>query len=312
MHQDGMTTLSWRWRGRLARWTPTTSGATAYGVDVTGGTGHHPRRSNDCEAPPLRSCGIRYGEERRCELPHASGPVTGHAADPRDTDRRVRRHEPPRGRRHGRGLPRPRHEARPRRGAEGAAGGVHGRPGSAGALRAGGPRPRLAEPPEHRPDPRPGGDRRDARAGAGAGRGPDPGRPPRRRADPARRGADHRVADRLRPAGRPRGGRGPPGPEAGQHQGAGRRDRESPGLRAGQGARHGAGDSASGRGPVAVAHSYRLGDPDGRRCHDRNASLHVPPSRRRGSRRTRAPTSGRSASSSTRCWPASACSPGKR
>ena len=135
--------------------------------------------------------------------------------------------------------------------------------------------PGLAEPPEHRPDPRLGGHRRHARAGPGAGRGADPGRPPRAGADSPRSGAVHRAADRPGPAGRARSGRDPSGSQAGQRQGAGGRDREGPGLRPRQGAGHGAG-AVPRRGPAAVADPYRLGDPDGRRPDPGYAGLHVP------------------------------------
>ncbi len=101
--------------------------------------------------------------------------------------RSVCRHRQARRGRHGRGLPRLRHEARSGCGAQGATRGVHGRPGSPGPLRAGSHGPRLVEPPQRRAHLRAGRGGEDQSSDPRTDRGADPRRSYRRRADLHRR-----------------------------------------------------------------------------------------------------------------------------
>ena len=112
------------------------------------------------------------------------------------TGRVARRVSPagaPRRGRHGRGVPRARHEARPRRRDQGPAAGVHERPRSARALRARGADARRAEPSQHLRHLRPRGSRRrpvpDSRTGGGRDARADSS-PTRRVATRQRRAAD--------------------------------------------------------------------------------------------------------------------------
>ena len=139
-------------------------------------------------------------------------------------------------RRHGRGLPRHRHEARARRRAQGPArrGFARG-PRAARPLRARSAAARLAQPPdiaaiyglEEADGP--------ALPRAGAGRGRGPRRAAEARADARRRGPRDRAADRRGARGGAREGHRPPRPEAGEHQAHARRQGQGARLRPRQG-----------------------------------------------------------------------------
>src|SRR5262252_208582 len=97
-----------------------------------------------------------------------------------------------------------------------------------------GPDPRLAQPSEHRRDLRLRGWRRHPRAGAGAGRRPDPCRPHRAGAGSNRRGAADCATDRRRARSGPRAGHRAPRSETREHQAPARRHGEGARLRARQ------------------------------------------------------------------------------
>ncbi len=142
-----------------------------------------------------------------------------HAIGTRNPPRIPRDRRADRRGRDGRGVPRARHEARPRRRSQGASGGHGVEPGTARAVPARGPRRRRAESPPHRDDPLGGGVGRRPLSDHGARRG-SAARPRHRRGDaagrPARRDR-HRARRRAR--GGAREGHHPPGPEAGQRHG---------------------------------------------------------------------------------------------
>ena len=172
---------------------------------------------------------------------------------------------------HGRGVPRSRHQARPRRGDQAPAAGLRLRRRPPRSLRARGEAPRLAQPPRDRPPLRPRGRGRPAvpRPRAGRGRGPLGAHRPRPRS-PRRRRCD-READRRGSRGRPREGDRPPRPQAGEREG--RRGRPGQGARLRP--RQGLG-GRRGRGGLGQRRAVAVADPRPRRHRGR------PPPRHRG------------------------------
>ena len=209
------------------------------------------------------------GRRRRCpwRSRHPARAV-GRRRPRRAAHRIVRRRRTAGCGRDGRGLPGARRGTRPRRRDQGAAVGDHRRPRSAPALRARGPRARLAEPSAHRGDLRHRADRRCACARARARRRRD-ARGADRGTGPARgRGRGDRQADRGRARRGARAGHHPPRSEAGQRQDHAGRSREGAGLRSGQSRR------VIGLGSLVLAdaHAQRYA---GRRRHG-NGRLHEP------------------------------------
>ncbi len=184
----------------------------------------------------------------------------GHLRDPRSAGRGG----------HGRGLPRPRPQARPRGRDQGPPGGVRARRQPRRAVRARGAHARRGQPPRHRRDLRRRGRRRHplhrhgARGGRHAGRAPGAGPLPVRDALRIAR------ADRRGARGRPREGRHPPRPEAGEHQDHARERGQGPRLRPGQGD-----GAARTRGDMSQTPDARLGDSRPGR-HRRHPRVHEP------------------------------------
>ena len=136
----------------------------------------------------------------------------------------------------------------------------------------------------------------------------------KRGAAPPRRGPRRRPADRRGARGRAREGNRPPRPQARERQAHAGRKGQGPRLRP----RQGDGPDRSGvRGRASrTRHARELADDDDRAGRARGSSS-APrptwrPSRRRAARSTGAPTSGRSASSFTRCSRGGACSRARR
>ena len=151
-------------------------------------------------------------------------------------------------------------------------------------------------------------------AGAGHGAGARARRWPRSPGDArpiaaARRAAD-RTADRRGARGRARARHRPSRSEAGEHQSPRRRQRQGARLRAGES------DGSASRGRAGDA--LRLADDDARRRSRAmgvilgTAGVHVARAGARAGRSTSAPTSGRSASCSSRCSPDAGCSTARR
>ena len=142
----------------------------------------------------------------------------------------------------------------------------------------------------------------------------------RGRSDADHRSADDRAPDRRRARGRARGRPRAPRSQAGQHQGPRRRHRQGARLRVGQGRRDRhrqrvrklqrhpqlADDGvAAVDGAQAPTGLERARDDAGGRHHG-HARVHEPRAGERAGRSIGAPTSGRSARSSTKCSPAAA------
>ena len=112
--------------------------------------------------------------------------------------------------------------------------------------------PRVAQSPEHRRTSRPRREWRRQGAGHGAGRRTDARRSHRARADSDRRSVVDRAAGCRRARGGARSGDHSSRSQAGECEGAARRNGESARLWSGQGAGSGIGDRGSGIRKIAV------------------------------------------------------------
>ena len=154
------------------------------------------------------------GGTRRNRPPGTPGPAEPHRAAPG----KFRDQRTPGSRRHGRGVPRARHQAGSRRRHQGVAPRVHRRPGPACEIRARGARGRVAESSAHCRHPRRRRERRRQGIGAGAGRGRNTGRAAGAAfgtgavRTPFAGGARLRAADRRCAGGGARKRHHPPGP----------------------------------------------------------------------------------------------------
>ena len=133
--------------------------------------------------------------------------------------------------RHGRGLSRARHAARPRRRPEGDGAAHRLRSAHAFALRDRSARGRVAEPSRYSLDLRAGGRRRRSVRGDGAARRPQPSRADFEGAAAVARGGRDRRRDCRRPGGRARQGNRPPRLEARERLPDQRRPRQDSRLR---------------------------------------------------------------------------------
>ena len=131
------------------------------------------------------------------------------------------------------------------------------------------------------------------------------------RADPARRGAAHRASDRRGARGRARQGHHPPRPQAREHQ-AGRASTRRRALKVLDFGLAKALEGDRDRRAHRPRRARRRSAWRRRRrgCH-RHRRLHEPGAGAAARRPTAVPTSGRSAWSSSRCWPAAAPSPAR-
>ena len=130
--------------------------------------------------------------------------------------------------------------------------------------------------------------------------GEDSRRAHRSGADPGRRSAADREADRRGARSRARAGHHPSRPEAREHQGAAGRHGEGARLRSGQGDRAGIRRDVTPTRPQSPTITSPAMMTE-RRDDPRHGGLHEPRSRHGASRSTSAPTSGRSDACSTRC-----------